>query len=585
MKNDLRQRITISNALAATLLTLTFTGSLAAQIPDTPFGYVTDIPGVLNDAELESLEQKLSDFEKDTSTQIFVLIATDPGGLDIFTATFETASKWGIGQSGKDNGILIALYMADQEIRIEVGYGLEGSVPDALANQIIRNTMIPHMRDGSPFLAINGAIDELIAASGNEFESGGESTHSPDAFDEYALFNDGTIPVSEEILLFLLLLAYAGVGLLYSLLAGTTARFEQETRRFRLRYDLSQVPIDFFSFQIFVGFFVSLLVGGLILLFEFVFDIPWYWVLAAGPVLGICIYGWLFLFLSYRARRNIRESLDNTAVWRKLEKRFETSAVVDIRDYFRTCLERWRPSFIYRNAVNELEVLTHKILKKPETILPYTSTFARNESQRLMQDSELWNSFRANFEVDQVDQIRKELLTRQDQIFQNADFDARAADELVKDLQTLNANPESHFEYTIVAVTALIDQMLDDTALWSKWSIRTSFDPDRVKHKRMKLHTVYALLQKQDDSPKNRMDLNDFYRNEIIPVRSRPANCFRPAEQSNAGLYGILAVTSLAAGAADGDFVGGDSGGSFDGGDFGSGGGGSFGGGGAAGGW
>ena len=123
----------------------------------TPFlnQRVTDQTRTLNRSEVLNLEERLAQFEKETSTQIVVLIIETLGGEDLQDYTLRVAEKSQLGKKGKDNGILLLIAMEERDIRIEVGYGLEGALPDALSDQIIRHEMAPHFRSGDYYEGIS----------------------------------------------------------------------------------------------------------------------------------------------------------------------------------------------------------------------------------------------------------------------------------------------------------------------------------------------------------------------------------------------------------------------------------------------
>ena len=140
--------------------------------------YVTDLTNTLTPQELSTLESKLSAFDKATSTQIVVLMVPTIGNGAIGDFTLRVAEKNAIGRKGKDNGALLFIAKDDRRVRIEVGYGLEGSLPDALAGLIIRRELAPKFRSGDYFGGINGAVDAIILATKNEYKADEKSEPS-----------------------------------------------------------------------------------------------------------------------------------------------------------------------------------------------------------------------------------------------------------------------------------------------------------------------------------------------------------------------------------------------------------------------
>ena len=119
----------------------------AAQLP-APKGPVNDFAGVLGDAAERELTELLQAVENETSAEIAVATLTSLEGTSIEEYATKLFNAWGVGQSGKDNGVLVVVVPNAQSIRIEVGYGLEGILPDGLAGAIIRRDFAPAFKAG-----------------------------------------------------------------------------------------------------------------------------------------------------------------------------------------------------------------------------------------------------------------------------------------------------------------------------------------------------------------------------------------------------------------------------------------------------
>ena len=143
--------------------------SFALEIPQKPQGYVSDYAGMLSASERRNLEEKLARFERETSNQL--IVATFPGleGEALEDYSIRLAEAWKPGQKGKDNGVILLVFKKDREVRIEVGYGLEGSLPDAVAKQIIENEIIPEFRRGNFSGGIEKAVEAVIATTRGEY--------------------------------------------------------------------------------------------------------------------------------------------------------------------------------------------------------------------------------------------------------------------------------------------------------------------------------------------------------------------------------------------------------------------------------
>ena len=123
---------------------------------------VTDSARIFTANQLDGLKLKLTNFERETTNQLVILTIRDLGGESIETYANRVFNQNGLGQEGKDNGILILFSFNDRKVRIEVGYGLEHFITDAIASRIIRNTMIPNFKEEKYYEGINTATDELI---------------------------------------------------------------------------------------------------------------------------------------------------------------------------------------------------------------------------------------------------------------------------------------------------------------------------------------------------------------------------------------------------------------------------------------
>lgn len=132
---------------------------------------VTDLTGTLAPGEIASLESTLTEFERATSTQLVVVLIESTEGITVEQVAVAIAEGNKIGQKGKDNGVLLLIATADRQVRIEVGYGLEGALTDALSGLIIRKEIIPRFREGRFFDGIRAGVDAIILATKNEYQA------------------------------------------------------------------------------------------------------------------------------------------------------------------------------------------------------------------------------------------------------------------------------------------------------------------------------------------------------------------------------------------------------------------------------
>lgn len=141
---------------------------------------VNDLARLLTPAAATRLEQKLAGFERDTSNQVAVLTIPSLQGDDIDQFSNRVAEQWKLGQKGRDNGILLVIAQAERKVRIEVGMGLQGVLPDVTASRIIREVMRPYLKNGDFDQAVSVGTDAIMAATRGEFTaSPGETARRP----------------------------------------------------------------------------------------------------------------------------------------------------------------------------------------------------------------------------------------------------------------------------------------------------------------------------------------------------------------------------------------------------------------------
>lgn len=143
----------------------------ALQVLPRPDGYVTDRAGLLSPAEETDLEAALRAFEKKTSNQVVVAILPSLEGDSLEDFSIRLAETWKVGQKGRDNGAIFLIFKNDRKMRIEVGYGLEGALTDALAGQIISGVVAPYFRKGDYSGGILAGTDAIMKATQGEFKS------------------------------------------------------------------------------------------------------------------------------------------------------------------------------------------------------------------------------------------------------------------------------------------------------------------------------------------------------------------------------------------------------------------------------
>ena len=126
---------------------------------------------MLSLSERSALEEKLRRFEEETSNQVVVVTFPSLEGESLEDFSIRLAGVWKIGQKGKDNGVILLIFKKDRKVRIEVGYGLEGALPDATSKLIIENEIVPRFRKGRFEEGIQAAVQAIMAATRGEYQS------------------------------------------------------------------------------------------------------------------------------------------------------------------------------------------------------------------------------------------------------------------------------------------------------------------------------------------------------------------------------------------------------------------------------
>lgn len=172
-------------------LCLWFAGVASAEVAVPPLtARVTDLTATLSGSQRQTLEEELRAFEAQHGAQVAVLLvpSTQPEAIEQYS--MRVVEAWRLGQKGKDNGVFILIAKNDRKLRIEVGYGLEGDLPDATARRIIDETITPYFKQGDFAGGLAAGVHRVMAtiahdpAAEKEFSraakssrSGGDSFH------------------------------------------------------------------------------------------------------------------------------------------------------------------------------------------------------------------------------------------------------------------------------------------------------------------------------------------------------------------------------------------------------------------------
>jgi uncharacterized protein len=149
------------------LLPLIFSVAFALEVPPLR-GRINDYAGLIPAAKAEDLEARLARFEKETGHQVAVLIIPSLKGDSLEEFSIRVAESWKIGRKGFDNGAILVIVPQERKLRIEVGYGLEGVLPDAIASRIIREVIVPEFRANNYVGGIEAGVDAVLKVTRGE---------------------------------------------------------------------------------------------------------------------------------------------------------------------------------------------------------------------------------------------------------------------------------------------------------------------------------------------------------------------------------------------------------------------------------
>jgi uncharacterized protein len=160
-----------SALVAAAVLCGAGSGFAEEPLPARPSAYFNDYAGVVPASDAARLDQKLSQFAKETSTQVVVAVFDRLPSPSLEDFTVKTAQSWRVGRKDWDNGAVLFVFVKDHKLRIETGYGLEGALPDALCRRILDERVVPRFRQGDWAGGLEAGIDGILAATRGEYKA------------------------------------------------------------------------------------------------------------------------------------------------------------------------------------------------------------------------------------------------------------------------------------------------------------------------------------------------------------------------------------------------------------------------------
>ncbi len=157
----------LRNCLAALTLSVGLP-ALALDVPPVPTRYLSDFTGRLDQADVQRGEAALADLERKHGHQVIAVFFPSLEGEVLEDFTIRCAEAWRVGRAGLDNGVVFFAFLAERRMRLEVGYGLEGSIPDAVARRLLDHAVRPHFARGDyggGVLALAGALEQIFSGS------------------------------------------------------------------------------------------------------------------------------------------------------------------------------------------------------------------------------------------------------------------------------------------------------------------------------------------------------------------------------------------------------------------------------------
>jgi uncharacterized protein len=168
-----------AQVLLGMLIALAICNCLRAAdiIPPRPQGkYVNDNAGVLSPSTVADLNRRLQDFESQTSNQVLVVIYPKmQSDSDISDYAVRVAQAWGVGRKDRKNGVVLFIFTQDRKMTIQVGYGLEGAMPDAISKRIIEDEIKPHFRQNDYNSGVRAGVDAIMKATKGEYKGTGRA--------------------------------------------------------------------------------------------------------------------------------------------------------------------------------------------------------------------------------------------------------------------------------------------------------------------------------------------------------------------------------------------------------------------------
>lgn len=486
-------------------------------IPHHPENYVTDLTGLLSVKENNDLNQILKNYEEKTTNQIFVLIAPTTSGMNHTDLSYHVVEAWKPGKKEKDNGILISLYLKERKIRMDVGYGLEGDLPDTVAKRIIMDDMLPLIEQGRVYGAVEQALSRIIRITHKS-----EDANVPGWMDSSV--HD---PVSDMPLLFpLIVLIYLTIVLLYSIYSSRMVDPDVIELAERLKIfpdgrsgkgtSITDVVVNIFghttTMAIVIGIILGVYFTGSGDTDRAATQIEYIWYYGISIVIlisGILLYG-MFIVASWAELDSIRERLHDEKKWNKLKNKYNPFRVDELRNFIRHKFQRfrgWNPGI--REIGLLLAILDH-IHRKAGVLFPLNPESMKRNFRARLADQQRWDQLRQDYGSNQVDPIFLEYENKHDQ-FLSGLMDLRTAENEIVKLSDILNYPDNHFHRPMEYTRRFIGQYLEEENHWRRIEGMPGLDRNRIEQHRKMMQIRLEQLERMHSSEETTGEYHKLY--------------------------------------------------------------------------
>jgi uncharacterized membrane protein YgcG len=261
--------------------------ALTEEVPAFPVltGRVVDQAGLLSPQLESQLDSLLVQHELATSDQVVVVTLKSLQGIEIADYGYQLGRYWGIGQQEKDNGVMLIVAPNEHKVRIEVGYGLEGTLSDAICNDIIQSVILPAFRQGEYGDGIRSGTIAMLQALGGSYEFG-----KPEAYSRWGNEDDAipsALHISGDILYSVILPALHRGDYGGGLRSGAEAISQALEGSYEIKEPGREVDTDVIGAILLIGFVLIALIGSTIV-GRFIF----------GAIIGVIVGAFVFAFTS-----------------------------------------------------------------------------------------------------------------------------------------------------------------------------------------------------------------------------------------------------------------------------------------------